>query len=48
MKIPSSKEDQDLRSLVEGKATSTSKEEKGEAGEDNAVITRAPQAPHEE
>ena len=48
MKIPSSKEDQDLRSLVEDKATSTIEEEKGKAGENNAVMTRAPQAPHGE
>ena len=48
MKILSSKEDQDLRPLVEGKATSTSEEEEGEAGQDNAVIIRAPQTPHEE
>lgn len=48
MNIPSSKEDQDLRSLVEDKENSTIEEERGKAGENNTVMTRAPQTPHGE
>ena len=48
MKIPSSKEDLDVRSLVGGKENSTIEEEKGKTREDNVVMTTAPQEPHEE
>ena len=47
MEIPPSLDDQDIRSLVDDEAISIIGEEREKVG-DNAVMTMAPQAPHEE
>ena len=48
MEIPPSKEDQDLKSLIDGEEFSTIEEEEEKARDNSAVMTRAHLVPHEE